>query len=160
METANRMLGEIKAAKRRLKERTVSTFQESISSPKPHTPSYDHPLPPIPMGISSPEEAPKVLMTEQIHESPVAKPATIPEPVAEIKEQEVKPLTKTTLEDFKLISVLGRGNFGKVLLAEEKKSKNLYAIKVLKKEFVVQNEEIERYFLTLFLRINLSLSIP
>ena len=47
------------------------------------------------------------------------------------------------LDDFHLLSVLGKGNFGKVMLVEEKKSKNLYAIKVLKKDFILQNDEIE-----------------
>ena len=40
--------------------------------------------------------------------------------------------------------MLGKGNFGKVMLAEEKKSNNLYAIKVLKKEFIIDNDEVER----------------
>jgi len=30
------------------------------------------------------------------------------------------------------------------MLAEEKATQNLYAIKVLKKEFIVENDEIER----------------
>jgi serine/threonine protein kinase len=48
-----------------------------------------------------------------------------------------------SLDDFHFIAVLGKGNFGKVMLAEEKASKNLYAIKVLKKEFILENDEIE-----------------
>ena len=30
------------------------------------------------------------------------------------------------------------------MLAEEKQSSNLYAIKVLKKEFIIENDEVER----------------
>ena len=32
------------------------------------------------------------------------------------------------------------------MLAEEKYTKQLYAIKVLKKEFIIENDEVERYY--------------
>ncbi|XP_049908353.1 serine/threonine-protein kinase N2 isoform X1 [Epinephelus moara] len=45
--------------------------------------------------------------------------------------------------DFNCISVLGRGHFGKVLLAEYKKSGKLYAIKALKKGDIVTRDEVD-----------------
>ena len=48
------------------------------------------------------------------------------------------------LEDFDLHAVLGRGAFGKVLLVSEKKTGNYYALKALKKDFIVKNDDIGR----------------
>ncbi|KAL2100939.1 hypothetical protein ACEWY4_002700 [Coilia grayii] len=47
------------------------------------------------------------------------------------------------LQDFRLVAVLGRGHFGKVLLSEYKKSGCLYAIKALKKGDIVARDEVE-----------------
>uniref|UniRef100_A0A671RH50 protein kinase C n=1 Tax=Sinocyclocheilus anshuiensis TaxID=1608454 RepID=A0A671RH50_9TELE len=47
------------------------------------------------------------------------------------------------MEDFNCISVLGRGHFGKVLLAEFKMTGKLYAIKALKKGDVVTRDEVD-----------------
>ena len=42
------------------------------------------------------------------------------------------------LEDFKILKVLGRGAFGKVMLVEKKKTKELYAMKSLRKEDIIE----------------------
>ncbi|KAM7087770.1 LOW QUALITY PROTEIN: serine/threonine-protein kinase N3 [Ciconia maguari] len=47
------------------------------------------------------------------------------------------------LEDFHCIAMLGRGHFGKVLLAQYKPTGKLYAIKALKKKDIIRRDEID-----------------
>ena len=42
------------------------------------------------------------------------------------------------LQDFKLVTVLGRGTFGKVYLAELAVNKKLYAIKSIRKDVLLE----------------------
>lgn len=58
------------------------------------------------------------------------------------EDQPITPL-KMQREDFRYVSVLGRGHFGKVLLAEFKKKGKLYAIKALKKKEIVTRDEVD-----------------
>lgn len=50
---------------------------------------------------------------------------------------------KIGLDDFQFLAVLGKGNFGKVMLAELRQTSKLCAIKVLKKDFIVSHDEAE-----------------
>lgn len=50
------------------------------------------------------------------------------------------------LEHFNFLAILGKDNFGKVMLAETKTTKQLYAIRVLKKELAIRINEVESIY--------------
>ena len=47
------------------------------------------------------------------------------------------------LEDFELLKVLGKGAFGKVVLAQKKENKKYYAIKILIKKKIIEMDQME-----------------
>lgn len=118
------------------------------------TPSYQQPAQPVPM--PPPKQYPQVPQVQppqspssQLQQSPVQTPTTsVTAPVAEERKSAPPANSAGTgrrigLDHFNFLAVLGKGNFGKVMLAETKSSKQLYAIKVLKKEFIIENDEVE-----------------
>uniref|UniRef100_A0A8C3RPZ3 Protein kinase C iota type n=1 Tax=Chelydra serpentina TaxID=8475 RepID=A0A8C3RPZ3_CHESE len=54
-----------------------------------------------------------------------------------------KPSSSMGLQDFDLLRVIGRGSYAKVLLVRLKKTERIYAMKVVKKELVNDDEDID-----------------
>ncbi|CAG9536039.1 unnamed protein product [Cercopithifilaria johnstoni] len=78
-------------------------------------------------------------------ESPPPLPASKPPPLTRKKTSRITSPTfsSLTIDKFQLISVLGRGHFGKVILAQYKGNGEYYALKVLKKGDVLGRDEVE-----------------
>ena len=58
-----------------------------------------------------------------------------------------KKVKEVKLEDFKILKVIGRGSFGKVCLVEYLPTKEIYAMKSLKKDVLIEQEQVENTLL-------------
>ncbi|KAB1268957.1 Serine/threonine-protein kinase N2 [Camelus dromedarius] len=61
----------------------------------------------------------------------------------ELEDRRSQQMFQFNLQDFRCCAVLGRGHFGKVLLAEYKHTNEMFAIKALKKGDIVARDEVD-----------------
>ncbi|XP_026670040.1 serine/threonine-protein kinase N isoform X2 [Ceratina calcarata] len=97
-----------------------------IAPPSPRTPS------PQPV-VEFPED-------EVVYEMP-SKPSQYRDSAYESRRH--SQLTGMTIENFRLLSVLGRGHFGKVILSQYRNTGEYFAIKALKKGDIIARDEVE-----------------
>jgi hypothetical protein len=118
-----------KTAKQRLKWQDSARGSTPNLLPKPPVPGAAAGGAPPPLPKRSADKAAMAAASASMSEAAMAK---------------AREIAKLKLDDFLLLCVLGRGHFGKVMLAETKSAGEVYAIKTLKKADVVGREEVER----------------
>eukprot|EP00027_Filamoeba_sp_ATCC50430_P007484 CAMPEP_0168558218 /NCGR_PEP_ID=MMETSP0413-20121227/9848_1 /TAXON_ID=136452 /ORGANISM="Filamoeba nolandi, Strain NC-AS-23-1" /LENGTH=468 /DNA_ID=CAMNT_0008589315 /DNA_START=80 /DNA_END=1484 /DNA_ORIENTATION=+ len=64
--------------------------------------------------------------------------------ITEEEKESLNPVTsKVTLDDFELLKVVGKGGFGKVYQIRKKESSEIFALKALRKDFLVHTNNVE-----------------
>ncbi|XP_076286113.1 serine/threonine-protein kinase N isoform X2 [Lasioglossum baleicum] len=118
----------------------LSASSSSPTLPRPP----EHPPPPPPTitkkpSLPAPPPPPK-LDQEVVYEMP-SKPSQYRDSAYESRRH--SQLTGMTIENFRLLSVLGRGHFGKVILSQYRNTGEYFAIKALKKGDIIARDEVE-----------------
>ena len=60
-----------------------------------------------------------------------------------VTEQQRRTGSNITKKDFEMISVIGKGSYGKVMLVKKRDTGQLYALKVLKKAEIIRRNQVE-----------------
>lgn len=52
-------------------------------------------------------------------------------------------MNSKSIKDFQLLTVVGKGTYAKVCLARYNEDSKVYAIKILKKKYIIEKDQVE-----------------
>ena len=85
------------------------------------------------------------MYSQQIHPKKQHQPQPIPRQLSSTRSLKRPTIQdeNISIADFKCHAVLGRGHFGKVMLAQHRQSGSFFAIKALKKQDIIHRQEVD-----------------
>ena len=99
--------------------------------------------PPLPKSVPPQARAAPAPAPTPAPAAPPTPAAAAPAKSAPPPPRAATPAEKVTADTFNYLKVLGQGSFGKVVMAEHKKSGEVFAIKIIKKESVLEDDDVE-----------------
>ncbi len=64
-------------------------------------------------------------------------------PPSSSDDNSIKRKHHNSVDEFNFLKILGKGSFGKVMLAEHRVTGEIFAVKVLNKDAIIQNDDVE-----------------
>ena len=77
---------------------------------------------------------------------PIIEESAFDNPLIDYQKNRYQNKSRFGIQDFELIKVIGRGSYAKVLLCKLKSTKQTYAMKVIKKELIADEEDIWKFW--------------
>ncbi|KAM9434968.1 serine/threonine-protein kinase N1b isoform 1-T1 [Clarias gariepinus] len=143
LQKAKQMNVDIATWVRLLKNAIPSSTSTNSYSHNSHTQHHSGVIPEDKTGVESASPPRSSESQRREVSDAVSPPDVAPERSGRLSSHSSQRRGPLCLQDFRLVAVLGRGHFGKVLLSEHKNSKKLFAIKALKKGDIIARDEVE-----------------
>ncbi|CAF0725640.1 unnamed protein product [Rotaria sp. Silwood1] len=101
------------------------------------------PAPPRPVEEQVATNLPSEVDTSSANQAAATSIKHTTPPPSSFDDNSIKQKHYNTIDDFNFLKILGKGSFGKVMLGEHRLTGEIFAIKVLNKDTIIQNDDVE-----------------